>query len=297
TSLPEIATSVTATLRGEPALAINNLLGGVVFQTMVLAIADLVGKPGALTGKVPSFGLLLQGVSLICLLATTVMAAGMETHFRHLPWVADVGAGLIAAVFVLTAWVTMRARARPGWIAASESGQPVASAEEAEEQESPAAPGVRGLWLRFAAGSAAVCAGGYAIVLSTEQVARSTGASQSFLGFTLVAIVTSLPELSTTLSASRRGHGVTAVSNVFGSNSFDVALLILVALISEGALFADALVPTVFSAGLGIVLTTIYLIGMLERRDRTLWRMGWDSVAVIVLGSLGVLAMYALGAG
>jgi cation:H+ antiporter len=298
TSLPEVATSITAALRGESALAVNNLIGGVIFQTMVLAIADVVGRRAALTSSVPSIGLLWQGVTLTCVLATTIIAAALETHYRDTAWVADVGAAAIALVAVLSMYLTMKARTHPRWMPANADGEPATSAEDEEgENDAPQEADLRGLWLRFAAGSAAVCAAGFVVVLTTEQIASSTGASQSFLGFTLVAFVTSLPELSTTLTANRRGHGVTAVSNVFGSNTFDVALLLLVALCSEGALFADALIPTVFSASLGIVLTVIYMMGMFERRDRTVLRMGWDSAAVLVLGMLGVLAMYALGAG
>jgi cation:H+ antiporter len=102
-------------------------------------------------------------------------------------------------------------------------------------------------------------------------------------------------QFSTTLSASRRGRGITAVSNIFGSNSFDTALLALVAAMSSGPLFADALIPTIFAAGLGIILTAIYLVGMLERKDRTILRMGWDSAAVLVLGTLGIWMMFELG--
>lgn len=297
TSLPEVATSITAAVRGDTALAINNLLGGVVFQTMVLAISDLVGRRAALTSSVPSVGLLWQGVTLIAVLATTAIVAALEAHYRALSWVADAGAGLIALASVLGMYLTMKARSHPRWLPAAERDEPAARADEADHVTPRSEVSLRGLWTRFAAGSVVVCAGGYAVVLTTEQIAHSTGASQSFLGFTLVALVTSLPELSTTLTASRRGHGVTAVSNVFGSNSFDVSLLLVVALCSEGPMFADALIPTVFSVSLGIVLTVVYLIGMLERRDRTVLRLGWDSAAVLVLGILGILAMYALGAG
>jgi cation:H+ antiporter len=114
-----------------------------------------------------------------------------------------------------------------------------------------------------------VCIGGYLIVLSTEHIAESTGASQSFLGFTLVAFATSLPEMSTTIAASRRGHGITAASNIFGSNGFDVALLALVAAVASGPMFADALIPSLFAASLGMLVTAIYLVGLLERQDRT----------------------------
>lgn len=298
TSLPEVATSVTAALRGQVGLAVNNLLGGVVLQTMMLALADLVGRRRALTGSAPSYGLLLQGVGLIMMLSTTAMAAGLEAHWRDRAWLADVGPAAIATVYILMQYVAMSARGTPRWKPTLGEDEPgfdeVASDGKTGDPEKM--PSLKRVLLMYAIGSALVFIGGYTVVLSTEHIAESTGASQSFLGFTLVALVTSLPEASTTIAAVRRGHGITATSNIFGSNSLDVALLALVALIAGGPTFAGALEPTVFAAGLGILVTAIYLVGLLERRDRTIARMGWDSLLVLLLGFCGIGIMFAFAA-
>jgi cation:H+ antiporter len=301
TSLPEVATSLTAALHGQVGLAVNNLLGGVVLQTMMLAIADLFGKRRALTGSAPSFGLLLQGVGLIVVLSTTAIAAGLETHWRERTWLADVGPAVIAAIYLLMQYIAMNAQRSPRWTPARGRGEPgfdelTTDGESGEaKDDAQDAPSLKRLLLMYAIGSLLVCIGGYTIVLSTEHIAESTGASQSFLGFTLVAFATSLPEIATTIAAARRGHGITAVSNIFGSNGFDVALLALVAVTAGGPMFADALVPTVFAAALGVLVTAIYLIGLLERQDRTIVRMGWDSVLVLALGFGGIAIMFALG--
>ena len=296
TSLPEVATSLTATLHGQVGLAVSNLLGGVVLQTMVLAIADLVGKRRALTGSAPSFGLLLQGVGLIVVLALTAMAAGLESHWRDRAWLPYVGPAVIAAVYVLMQYIAMSARQSPRWTPTRDDDEPgfdeVARDADEHAQQTPS---LKRLLLMYALGSVLVCIGGYTVVLATEHIAESTGASQSFLGFTLVAFATSLPEVSTTVAAARRGHGITATSNIFGSNGFDVALLALVAFTAGGPLFAEALVPTIFAAGLGILVTSIYLVGLLERRDRTIARMGFDSALVLLVGLGGIWIMFALG--
>ena len=64
TSLPEIATTVTATLGGNVDLALHNLLGGVVMQTAVLAVVDLAVREGPLTRFTPKYVLLIEGVGL-----------------------------------------------------------------------------------------------------------------------------------------------------------------------------------------------------------------------------------------
>jgi cation:H+ antiporter len=296
TSLPEIATSVTAALRGDIQLAVNNLLGGVIMQTMVLALADIVGGKRALTGRAPSFGLLIQGVGLILLLSVVAVVASLDAHWKDHGWFADVGPGVIVAVYVAMQFITMRAQRDPRWKpAADKAGSAETEEVEEDEPKTDAQISLRALLFRFALGSAAIAVGGFLVVVCTEQIAESTGASTSFLGFTLVALTTSLPEVATSFTAARRKRGLAAVSNVFGSNSFDVALLGLVALLVDGSLFADFMVPAVFAAALGITLTGIYLLGMLERRDRAILGMGWDSALVMLLGISAMWIMFLLG--
>ncbi len=75
TSSPEISTSVTAALRGDSTLAMNNLLGGIAMQTAILAVVDGFVVRGALTAFTPKPVLLLQGALLIFLLSLTLAGA------------------------------------------------------------------------------------------------------------------------------------------------------------------------------------------------------------------------------
>ena len=75
TSLPEVATSLTAAGIGDAPLAINNLLGSVVMQVALLAVADFIISRRALTAIVPDPVVMLQGALNVCLLATVVLAA------------------------------------------------------------------------------------------------------------------------------------------------------------------------------------------------------------------------------
>ena len=112
-------------------------------------------------------------------------------------------------------------------------------------------------------------------------------------GVTLLALATSLPEISTTTAAARNGNYEAAFGNIFGSNAFNVVLLVLVAALAGGAATLEAMsASTRFAAALGILLTSIYLWGLLERDDRTVLRMGWDSAAVVVIALAGFAVMY-----
>jgi cation:H+ antiporter len=289
TSLPEIATSVTATLRGHPQLAVFNILGSVVVQLFVLAISDGLGQKQALTGKSPSLALIMQGCSLIFLLAFTLVVVCVNSTWEDNTKLGMFAPLSIALIYGLSQYIVMRTGRNPSWKPADENLELVEAEEESGKEKA-----LSRLFLFFALFSMVIAVGGWATVITVEQIAARTGASQNFLGFTLVALATSLPELGTTLTASRRNHGVVAISNIFGSNCFVLALLGLVAVMHGGNIFEGQLISTVFAAGLGIILTVVYLVGLLELQQKTVARMGWDSFVAIGVSLAGLWLMFSL---
>ena len=83
-----------------------------------------------------------------------------------------------------------------------------------------------------------------------------------------------------------------AVANILGTNCLEVALFVLAdACYREGPILGAVDQSSMFAATLGLLVTGIYLVGLLERRDRTVLRMGIDSLAVLIvyLSGLGIL--------
>jgi len=292
TSLPEIATSVTATLRGEPQMAVFNILGSAVIQVLVLALADAVGHKRALTGKSPSLPLIMQGSVLIFILAYTIFVICVDHQWEDVRWLNYAGPLSIAGVYGFAQFVVMRSGKNPSWKPTNDKLLLDSDDEEAGTKYKEKS--LSRLFLYFALASTVVAIGGWTTVITVEQIANRTGASQNFLGFTLVALATSLPEIGTTLTAARRNHGVVAISNIFGSNSFVLALLGLIAVLSDTSIFKGLLLPAVFACGLAILLTVVYLIGLLELKQETIARMGWDSVAALFIGLAGLWVMYSM---
>ena len=64
------------------------------------------------------------------------------------------------------------------------------------------------------------------IVEGSTGIARELGVSEWFIGISIVALGTSLPELTSSLIAAKRGHGEMAIGNVFGSNIFNILMVI-----------------------------------------------------------------------
>ena len=290
TSLPEIATTVTAGLLGNAQLVAGNLFGGVALQIAVLAITDVVAVRGALTFFAPQPVLLLQGVMLLLLLSVALAgaAAGDPLSF------AGVG---VTPVVLLVGYVLAVRWAQPGdhlppWRATNVpemDGQKLDTSTPLETLSNARVYAYTG------AAAAVILASGWALAKTGDALAEQTRLGSSFIGVVLVAASTSLPELSTTLAAVRLGNHQMAVSNILGTNCLEVALFFLADVVYRGGpILAATDRSALFAAALGMLVTCIYLLGLLERRNRTVLRMGLDSFAVLVTYVVGVVGLYFL---
>lgn len=296
TSLPEVATSATASWAGNAALAVNNLLGGVAMQVTVLAVGDLFIGRSALTGTLPRPHVVLQAALSIVLLA--LVAAGIVVGDTML---FGVGAWtfIILIAYLATLWVAQAAEGRVVWVfkEAEERRREDRAKSDGEQRQGKRiekAPTSRVAWMTVGAG-ATIFIAGFLITRTGEAIAEATGLGQSFFGAVFLAICTSLPELSSVISAVRLGHEMLAIGDVLGGNLFDLALIFVVdAIYPGGPVLNEVGTFSVFAALLGIVLTTFYVIGMIERRDRMIFRIGYDSLAVVVCYGVGLVLLYNL---
>jgi cation:H+ antiporter len=235
--------------------------------------------------------MLLEGVFLVLLLALVLV--GIAAGPPLVVWGIGMWTAAIFGVYVLSVYLLHRYDRADTW-------RPVDLPDETQGGGQPQEPKQRSgdqlstgqLFLRFGAGSLVLLAAGSAVAQVGSALAEQSGLGTSSVGATLVAVATSLPEVSTTIAAVRLGSCILAVSNIFGSNAVMVALLFLAdVLYREGALLAAVDRAAALGAAVGIVVTAIYLLGLIERANRTVWRLGVDSAAVVVLylGSLVVL--------
>jgi cation:H+ antiporter len=113
-------------------------------------------------------------------------------------------------------------------------------------------------------------------------------------GATVLAAATSLPELSTGLASMKLGDYQLAVSDIFGGNAFLPVLFLLASLISGEAVLPQARSTDIFLTGLGILLTLVYVIGLIFRPRLQFARMGIDSLLVLVLYIVGMFGLIAV---
>lgn len=295
TELPECVTSISAVWVGDAPLAVNNLFGGIVMQTAILAIADMFLNHDSLSYFTPKPELLLQGILLVVLLAIVLAGVSVGEVFV----VAGVGAWTLSifVLYLFAIWMVAHFEAGKSWRPVDlpdslKSGDGIERGAKHETQ-SP-----KRLWMALCLIGFLILVSGSLLAATSAAIATQTGLGSSFIGATLLAATTSLPELSTTLGAVKLRAYSMAFGNIFGSNAIMLALLFLTDIVhTDGPILAMVDRSAAFAAAVGIAVTGIYLVGLVMRRQVTVFRMGIDSFAVLILYLVSLVGLYVLRGG
>lgn len=295
TSLPEIAVSVTASISGDAVLAINSVFGSIALQVALLAIIDVAVGREALTSVVPDPTIMLEGNLNVILIsfAAVAMMVGDVAVFGVGLWSWGCLAGYVGCV-----WLLSRSGGRRPWLA-SRAGDKVDRGlidQQMERHDVVGDPDSNlALTLKTAGVAVLILTAGFVLARSADAIAQQSGLGQSFVGFVLVAFATSLPELSAALAAARRKLYTMAISDILGTNLINVALVFLVDAIDTGEPVFNRLGNfAAVGALLSVMLTSVFLAGLTERRDRAVARMGYDSIFVLLLYTGGIALLYTL---
>jgi len=229
----------------------------------------------------------MQGVLGMILMAAVAIA--ILTGDIAIP---ILGAGILSLLLALGCWQAMRISNR---FEGSDRWQAVDPPElEAGKSARREYSNLKLGALTFLAGIA-ILLGGAILALSGGAIAEKSGLGASIVGFALVGFCTSLPELSSVLAAVKRRRYQLAIGDVFGTNLFNIQIIFIADLFyRDGSVLSSAGNFEVAAACLSVVMTGIFVVGMLERRDKTVWRIGMDSAMALVvfafgLGSISVL--------
>ncbi len=219
TSAPEAAVSITAALKGQNDIALGNVIGSNMFNLLAVTGVCAIIKPisvktSILVKEVP-FSILSTIVLLF--MGADIFLDGQTANMlsRSEGWVLL----LLFCVFVfMLVMSALSARKSGGEQIVAQSMDKILS----EEKRRP-------LWqsaLIVIIGLAGVIGGGQLVVQAAREIALSFGISESFVGLTVVAIGTSLPEFVTGIVAAAKGESDMAVGNVVGSNIFNILFVL-----------------------------------------------------------------------
>jgi cation:H+ antiporter len=295
TNLPEIAIVVSASLSHDLSIATGNILGGIAIQTVVLALLDGFGIPDVpLTYRAAHLALVIEGAVVVAILAVVVMGSRMSSTAIFLR-VTPAGLGILA-LWLTGLWLVSRARTGLPWheSGGAPDGQrvPRGHRRKAKEQElTKRNISTRMAVVVFSIGAIVTLAGGVALERTGESISSRVGISGVLFGATVLAAATSLPEISTGLRSVKIGDFQLAVSDIFGGNAFLPVLFLVATLISGSAVLPEAQDSDVYLTSLGILLTVVYMVGLLFRPRRQWFHLGPDSLAVIAFYALGIAGL------
>lgn len=292
TNLPEIAITASAALHHNIGVAIGNLLGGIAIQTVVLVVFDFaLHGERPLTYRAASLSLVLEAALVVVVLAISIMGTRLESSlvfFRVTP----------QNLAILFAWLgglclQKRVGQRLPWQsegrAPDSQRQPAGHAQKTKDQH---AGSTRKVLLIFLAACVLTLCAGVALELAGDEIARHIGMSGVLFGATFLAASTSIPEVSTGITSVRMGDYELAISDIFGGNAFLPVLFLLASLISGQSVLPYAQNTDVYLASLGVVLTSVYIFGLITRPQKRAARLGLDSWLVLVAYIVGIAGLF-----
>lgn len=212
TSLPETAVSASAAMRGANAIAVSNVIGSNIFNLMVVVGVCAAIQPIKVNKE------LMQRDFPFSLAATIyMMIVIVDTQLFHAEKnvISRLNGITFLIMFTIYLFVLIRST-----LAARKN-----AAEAPKDEEYKILPVWKSV-LFIIVGIVGIKIGGDLVVDSASDIAASFGLSQTLIGLTIVALGTSLPELVTSIVASRKGENDLALGNVVGSNVFNILFVL-----------------------------------------------------------------------
>ena len=260
TSAPEFCVSLVSALKGTADLAVGNVVGSNIFNTMLIVgvaamVAPMTILPSTIKKDVP--------VALVASVALTVMVL-MDGDLSR------VDAALLFVGFLAFMWITLRG----------------AKGSHAIEQEQAAPRGYSVLksLLLLALGLACLVVGSNIFVDGAANVAQELGVSEAVIGLTIVAGGTSLPELATSVVAARKGNSGIAIGNVLGSNVMNILLIL-----GGAGLISPMVVKGITIVDFTVMTGSMLLLWLFSYTKLTVARWEGAVLTTIFLGYMGWL--------
>jgi cation:H+ antiporter len=291
TSLPELATDIAAVRFGAPDLAAGDLFGSSMANMLILALITLLPFGRELFARATIDHALYASLAIMltCIAAAITLVQPRAT-------VLNVGFGSIVILVVYL--VGARAIYRHTMIAREVTATAEMTAGPEQRSVSPEAalttaqqpPALRPAIVRFLIASLVVLVAAPRFANTANEIAVITGLGTTFVGTWLVGLATSLPELVTSIAAVRLGAYDLAVGNLFGSNTLNMTLFVILDAVHHGPILAD-----IESAHAVSALVAIALMGMglaaLVFRAKGRWGLLEPSGGAMLLMYMGGLAL------
>ncbi len=274
TSIPDFAATLSAALDDRPDLAMSNIMGSMAANLAFLGVADIVYRKANLEHAAASPVKLMLAGLLIVLLTMPLIAIFTPTISN---WQIHPVTPLIVTAYLFGLHLVHRTKVNPMWF----PRQTLQTVSDTPEQYYQGRSTIA-VWSGFIGMAILTGMAGWVLMESGKGIADNAGLAETIVGGLLTALATSAPELVTTIAAIRIGALTLAVSNIFGTNCFNM-LVIATADIgySKGSIYHD-MAPVQMTWGLvSILMTAILLLGLVRRQTYGIGRIGFESAFIL----------------
>lgn len=248
TSAPEASVSVNAALAGSNDIAISNVIGSNLFNGLVV-----VGVCAFMAGFKTNPEILKRDMPLNIIVTAILCIMLLDRHINHIE-----GIILLISMAVYIAVMVISA---------------LKNRETADECKILSLP--KSL-IFIIGGLISVIFGGTLVVDNACLIAKDFGVSENFIGLTIIAIGTSLPELVTSITATRKGDSGLALGNAIGSNLFNILFILgMSATICPLNVLSESIIDCI------ILLVSAVLLYVFARTKKTMNR--WEGIVCVFL--------------
>ena len=286
TSLPELVTGISSvTLVDAPDIAVGNVLGACVINLVMIVFLDLLQREESVytlasQGHILSagFGIIMAGFVGISVLFSQ---HGEVMSLRTI--------GVYSPVLLVLYAVAVRS------VFHYERRQRAAAVEEQAERYPDVT--LRQALIRYAQAAAVVVAAGLWLPYVGRDLAQAMAWQETFVGTLFVAFATTLPEIAVTVSALRIGALDLAISNLLGSNLFNIAIIAIDDLCyRKGPLLSHVSGLHAVSALSVVMMSGVAVVGLFYRPPTRVFRtVGWTSLLLLSIYLLNTFFLYLYG--
>ena len=205
TSAPEMVVSFIGAFQGNADIAIGNVVGSNIFNTLLILGLTALILPMTVTPSNKK-----RDIPVNIFITALLVVLGLEKTFFGIgnDGLSRIDGAILMTVFVVYMWMSFKGN-------------------HPDEEESPAP--MKNIWLSLlmiVGGLTALIFGGNLFVDNATEIAKALGVSDKFIAITILAGGTSMPELATCVVAAAKKKGQLALGNIIGSNVFNILLIL-----------------------------------------------------------------------
>ena len=256
TSAPELAVSAISAIKGNNEIAVGNVLGSNLFNTLVvLGVTTIIMTLTIKKSEIKrDFTINILATTILLFLTFTTILGGRDNYISRIDGVVL----LIGCISYITYLVLSVKRGK----VSSENIQEELAVESVSEIS------IFKSIIKLVIGIAGIVIGGQVVVDSATNIATSLGMSEKLVGLTIVAIGTSLPELVTSVVAALKGEKDIALGNILGSNIFNILLIIgLSSAISPIAVSSNLIFDFIFLIVVTLIIGIMIFVNKKEEKN------------------------------